>query len=540
MTYRLRRAESAVAVMLTLAAVWLHVVNARFAGPLWRDEVNTVGLVTLPTSADVWQNLQFDSFPLVWVMILRQIAGATGPMNDTAFRVVGLIIGILIVAALWVNTRSFGGRYPLVSLALFALSPSVIRWGDALRGYGLGIVGAILTCTMLWTFITRPSWKTYLACLASALFSVHTLFYNAAALFAFGCGAISVCMLNKTWRKAAGVAGVGIIAAASLLPYSVVIQRASSWNSLVRIPNYDLTWFSMKLDEAISPAGMWATPLWCGAFVLALFAGIRETVNPSRLGLAKLNRDATLFAVVSLLVGVVTLFFFLRTLSYLTQPWYYLILLTVVAVCLDVISDKLIVVPTARTFRLIALIAIGIATLWRANDTVRTRMTNADIAADTLGTIAKRGDLVVVSPWYVGVTFNRYYEGAAEWTMLPHIGFERYHRYDLLQRAMQEKDQRAPARPIIEAAEAALRSGRSVYMVGYFEAPPQIPTRVFQAARIPEDGWKSSLYQGQWASMLTEFLQTHAASRSTFVPGRTMRINDYERVGVTVSNGWRD
>jgi hypothetical protein len=540
MKYKVRRAESSVAALLTLAAVWLHVVNARFAGALWRDEVNTVGLVTLPGLADVWQNLQYDSFPLVWVIILRQIVGVVGPMNDAAFRIAGLIIGLAIVAALWVNARSFGGRYPLVSLALFALSPSVIRWGDSLRGYGLGIAGTILTCATLWIFITRPSWRTYLACLASGLFSVHTLYYNAAALFAFGCGAISVCMLNKAWWKAAAVAGVGIISAASLLPYTVVIQRASSWNSLVRIPNYDLTWFLMKLDEAISPAGVWATPLWCGVFVLALFAGLRESMKPSRLGLARRDRDAVLFALISLVFGVVALFFFLRTLSYFTSPWYYLILLTVVAVCVDIISDKLIVVASARTLRIIAIIGIGIATLSRGNDSLRTRMTNADIAADTLTTIAKRGDLVVVSPWYVGLTFGRYYRGAAEWTMLPNLGFERYHRYDLLQRAMLEEDQRVPAQGILESAEKALRSGRSVYMVGYFEVPPREGYPIYPPVRIPEDGWKSFMYQNQWASMVTEFLRKHAAARSAFVPGRGLRVSQYEHVGVTVSTGWRD
>ena len=99
----IRKAEAATAALLTLGAVWLRYVTARSAGGLWRDEANTVGLATLPTLGEVWSNLQYDSFPLLWVVIVRQLVSVFGPMNDAAFRATGFVVGMLILAAVWFN-----------------------------------------------------------------------------------------------------------------------------------------------------------------------------------------------------------------------------------------------------------------------------------------------------------------------------------------------------------------------------------------------------------------------------------------------------
>ena len=62
----LRKAEMSVGILLTLAAVYLHVIAATFAGALWRDEVAVLGLATLPTLGEVWANLDHEAFPMLW------------------------------------------------------------------------------------------------------------------------------------------------------------------------------------------------------------------------------------------------------------------------------------------------------------------------------------------------------------------------------------------------------------------------------------------------------------------------------------------
>ena len=56
------RAALVCALALTLASALLHFLYLRHAGPLWRDEVNSVNVATLPLLGDVVANVYRDSF----------------------------------------------------------------------------------------------------------------------------------------------------------------------------------------------------------------------------------------------------------------------------------------------------------------------------------------------------------------------------------------------------------------------------------------------------------------------------------------------
>src|SRR5688572_9714554 len=384
MRMTLERAEAAVAVLLTLMAVWLHTQAALFAGALWRDEANTVGLATLPALRDVWDHLQFDSFPILWVMILRQLTGVFGAMNDPAFRVIGAVIGLLIVAALWLNARVFGHRYPLVSLALLAIAPSVVRWGDSLRAYGLGIALSLVTCALVWRFVLEPTRWRFAAAALVALLSVHTIYYNAAVLLAICAGAIGVCSVQREWTKAGGVFAIGLIAAISLIPYVFVIDAAREWNSLVSYPDYGLPWFFLKLNQTLSPGGPWAIIIWIGAYILALWAAARRLDRRAASDSPDRHSDVVIFAFITAIVGVLSLYIFLRTLSYVTQPWYYLSLLAVAGLSMDILSGALVQSYRVRIIRIVGVLAIAFANIVPATHGVRVRMTNADLAASVV------------------------------------------------------------------------------------------------------------------------------------------------------------
>ncbi len=529
-----------VAFAMTIAAVWLHFLAYESGGPLWRDEINSLRVSTLPSLGDVWTNLQYDSFPVLWLALLRLLSIIFGVMNDSAFRAAGLLTGLLILGALWFNAKVFRYRCPLISLSFFALNPNVVRWGDSTRAYGLGIAAILITCALIWRFTTRGDRQTFFAATLSAVISVHTLYYNATGLLALCAGAVTVCMINRSYRRAFSVILVGVISALSLLIYLPTVRAASTWNSTVRIPNYDLPWFALKLNEAISPAGTWATSIWFGAFVLALWAGSREGIRPRRLALSLPARDATVFGVATLATAAVSQFIFLKELSYLTQPWYYLVLLALSAVCMDIIAGQLLIVPTARLLRLVTVSVFAFASFWHAANLVRTRMTNVDIVAREIESRAQPGDFVVVTPWYFGVSFGRYYRGAAKWTMLPPISFDRFHRYDLLQSFMQYADQSAPAAEVIDGARQSLQSGHKVFLVGTSEGMPLRQSIVLPPALLPQEGWKSPIYQKQWASMLMEYVRSHAVTKSALRLGDQQLISDYERAQVVVASGWRE
>src|SRR5688572_23543246 len=204
-----RKAEIIVAVLLTLAVVFLHVTAAISAGALWRDEAAVLGLATLPKFGDVWANLEHEAFPILWPLILREYSSLVGPMNDQAFRVLGLVIGLCVVAALWFNARTFRQSVPLFSLALLAMSPSLIVWGDSIRAYGFGILLILLGGVSLWRFVEKPGAGRFAAAAIAAIGSVQTLFYNSVLLLAFCAGAVAVCALSRDWKKAGLVLTIG-------------------------------------------------------------------------------------------------------------------------------------------------------------------------------------------------------------------------------------------------------------------------------------------------------------------------------------------
>jgi len=394
----LRKAEAGVAAVLTLIAIWLRLVAATSAGALWRDEANTVGLATLPSLHDVWRNLQFDSFPILWHLIIRQFSALAGPLNDPALRALGFFVGVGVVAALWFYARALRYSFPLVSLALLAMNPSVIVWGDSLRGYGFGILLSVVSGALLWRFVERPTVGRFTLAAFAAIASVHTLYYNSVVLLAFCAGAAAVCAQRRVWKTAALVVGIGAIAAITMVPYVSAIRDASIWVMLVRIPQYTFLRFSVKLYQTVSPAGPWAPVVWTELLILALIAGFREARFTTFLGYSPTQRDVALFSSVTLAVGLPSLFVFLRMLSYPTEPWYYLSLLAVSAVCIDAIAGSLIHGNTARAVRLIAVLVLTGATITPALREVNTRMTNVDLIASRLEQIADHGDLIVVNP----------------------------------------------------------------------------------------------------------------------------------------------
>ncbi|HYN81584.1 MAG TPA: hypothetical protein VES88_08790 [Gemmatimonadaceae bacterium] len=160
-----------------------------------------LGLATSPTFGEVWNNLKHEAFPILWPVLIREFSSLVGPMNDVAFRILGFCMGLAIVAALWFNARTFRHALPLFSLALPAMNPSLIVWGDSVRADGLGITLVLFAGAFIWRFVEDPTPTRFAAAAVASIVSVHTLFYNSDLLLAFCAGAVAVCALNRAWKK---------------------------------------------------------------------------------------------------------------------------------------------------------------------------------------------------------------------------------------------------------------------------------------------------------------------------------------------------
>src|SRR4051794_816531 len=74
----------------TLAAIALRLLAAYAAGPLWRDEAGSASTATVPTLAEFWSRQHFDSFPLLWQLLLRAWTTTLWNGGDTSIRTLGL------------------------------------------------------------------------------------------------------------------------------------------------------------------------------------------------------------------------------------------------------------------------------------------------------------------------------------------------------------------------------------------------------------------------------------------------------------------
>src|SRR5690349_12545711 len=204
------RLDLAVAAILTACAAALHWVFLQSAGPLWRDEIVSLHVATSP---HFFRDLQYDSFPALWLLVLR--------VFHEWPRTLGAITGLAVLAAIWIAAR----RAPVIAIATAGLNGSVVRYGDSLRAYGLGIVTGLLSLAALYAAATKPSRRAWILAMIAALASVHTSFQNAVLLFA-------ACIAAAIVARSLMPLVIGFVCALSLLIYIPMMRARAVWSSI--------------------------------------------------------------------------------------------------------------------------------------------------------------------------------------------------------------------------------------------------------------------------------------------------------------------
>ena len=528
-----RKLEWGLGLLASAALVFFHAVFLRSAGALWRDEVNSVNLATMPLP-QIWKDLQFDSFPVAWCSLLRAWILAGPGSTDLGIRVLGLLLGLGVVGVLWWNARRLGHGVPLVALALLGFDSAVICYGDSIRAYGLGMLLGLLTFGLVWEATNHPIPRRVLPCTAAAVVSVHCLFYNAVFLLAACAGGAAVATRRRQWRTVGMLAGMGLLAALSLLPYREMLEDQKAWNFIVR-SSIDLRWIWKKFLEATASTGPFAQLLWLACAAGALVVAVAAWARPNRSAADERRREVLLYCGAALVTGVAGYLLFLLRLSYPMQPWYFLALMALVAASADGIIGAF-AGRRASSLRVVAalvVVALALSPVWNS---VRVRKTNIDRIASTLGQSTAPGDLVVVSPWYYGVAFDRYYRGAADWVTIPPMSFHKLHRYDLLRDAMASP---GVMQPVLDRLEAALRTGHRIWWIGDIAAPPDGPAPVLPPASRAPWGWNEFPYYRGWGMQAGYVLRLHALRAQAVPVPSDGPVNPYENLPLHVIEGWR-
>ena len=159
---------------------------------------------------------------------------------------------------------------------------------------------------------------------------------------------------------------------------------------------------------------------------------------------------------------------------------------------------------------------------------INSRMSRMDEVARHLNQHAAPEDLIVVYPWYNGVSFHRYYQGKAAWTTLPELSDHRVHRYDLVKVRLQEPD---PVQPVIERVQRATQAGGKIWLVGDLPPPASGETQPPRLPPAPESptGWYDEPYTYVWGRQFEHFLRNHVREIAP-VPAGKGRYTIYEDV----------
>jgi len=531
-TSRLQKAGWITALALTLVAVLLHLFSFTVAGALWRDEIGLVNISQLPSWKEVFWGLMHDHCPVVFPAVMRTWAALGLAHNDTCWRVLGLCVGLCLLASFWAASRMMGKGLPLLSLALAAVNPVVIRYGDSMRGYALGMVFILLTMGLIWRFIEVPNVRRGLLAGLAAVVSVQTLYQNAFFLLAIGIGGIAVSFRQRQPAKAFGVLGIGLVAALSLVPYVGPIRQAQSWWV---VSQYGVN-LGMAWHHLVDLTGLFFS-VWVLVAVIASVTGVGRGLLMRPQSPGPNLEDLPLFGSIALVLGTIGFAVFIKSSGLPTQDWYYIPVLCFTVLCCDAILPCVFPV-TAMGVLIIAIGAFVVSP--SAYSALRWRQTNCDLLAAQVSREAKAGDLIIVHPWFNGLSFAHNFRGTIPWTTLPPVGDYRFYRYDLIKSELQKTNAIAP---VLKQVQIALQSGNRVWIVGRIPWPPseaRAPVRLPPAPNGPY-GWLDQPYTVAWGMELGYFLAHHVTNADWLVNPATnsIPINPAERMTLMVTSGWK-
>jgi hypothetical protein len=474
------RVEAVVALVGTAFSAMLLVLTAMYAGPLWRDEINTLSVAQMPSLKELWNNLPFESFPPLWPLLLRGCSFLGMAGSDASIRVLGLYVGLFFLASLWLCSRWIGCRTPIMSVALLGCLPAFVFILGANRAYGLASCLLVISFGMIWRMIELPSRsRIFLAYLVCILFA-QCVYYDVIFLCAMLSGASVVVIRRRQWKMLWSLMGIGALSDVSMVIYLPIIRRDSPYVPMIQEPSFDFSVLWNKLANSVAARSsvsfyvangpeiwLWIL-LLLGGLVVALVmqrACERQAQNQEAAAAVavRARADLALFCVVSMFVGVLGYLAFLLRLHYLTQTWYYVEMLSLCAISLDgLFGANLPALRPWGLFRIVFMVAMMTWSARSAWEEAHTRRSNVDLIATVLDKNAAEGDLIVVQGAWEGITFNRYYHGQAHWVTVPPIDSHKVHRNDLVLEKMNQPD---PMAPVLREITNTLRSGNNVWVV---------------------------------------------------------------------------
>ena len=500
--------------LLTFVIIVLHGWLWFHAGAFCGDEVNVINLAGTHSLVD----MTHDSFPILLPLLVSGWSAIGLAKSDLSLRLFGTLVGLGLIGALWLSAWTARRSPPLWGLIIYGLNATAIFWTDYLRAYGLGSLLILLTLAAMAHLLERPTWKRTAVLAMVAVLSVQALYQNAVFFAGICLGGWLVCWLRKDQNAAVKIFAAAMAAAGSLLPYLTSVLR---WQKATTIrPGFSLKAVLDNLHTILAfplPQYPW---LWVCLGVAAIGLGVaslmRPRTLPKRIDARMTAGELQLFAAAILTSSLIGYFLFLHHAALITSPWYFLPLMAVAAACFDL---SLVVSALPRALRTVVwgiLIGTALLSVPFAVRDLSCRFSNMDLVASRLKKEVSAQDYVVVTPWYLGISFSRYYQGPAAWDSLPPVADHSTYRFDLVPVTSAENAQ--VMQPGLDRITTTLQKGHRVWVVGWM--------------RIPAPGRTASTLVGR-------LLAEHSGSFESVdlkIKGQT---SDYEDVTLLEAGGWR-
>jgi len=528
----IQRIEWIVAIALSVLVLFLLLVRASHAGALWRDEAESVQSARMPFGEMV-RHIQFTSFPIVFPLCLRGYTTLFGS-GDPSLRCFGLAVGILMLAAAWLISAGLSRQPPLLFPAIVGLNANFLIVGASLRGYGLGsalVLAAFgFTVMMLRSRTRRSSALTFVVC----LISMQSLFFNGPLIAAIVIAVGSVLLIRGEFKWMWRLIGIATVCGLSYAGYFLQFYfQGSSWAKIQQAPfSFELLW--QKFVAAWGETSTNIPTLWLVVVLASLLGAVWRLA--AGVHVQSQRRDLVLFAVFLVPTAAIASFLFLKALPRAPEERYLLALTCLLVASADLILVDLCSLYWIRIARL-SLVIFAIATvpfvIWPK---ILQAESNVEIVSKTIEENSNAGDLIVVSPWSYGVSFNWYYHGPTRWMTVPELPDHRTHRYDLLREKMMSA---APLEDVKREIATTLESGKRVWFVGQAEVPSAgNPPMRLTVAPDPAFGWQGAAYRTAWSREIGVFLQAHLQQVNAIVRPASS-VSDRENITLYRIEGWK-
>ena len=563
------RIETSAALVGTAFSAMLLVLTAMNAGPLWRDETATFNLAHMPSLRDVWQNLQFDSFPALWPLVVRGCGILGLADGDMGIRILGLGIGLFFLASLWLCQSWLGGRAPILSIALLGALPALIFIVGANRAYGLASCLLVLSFGTIWRILESPTKSRILSAGFICLLFARCVYYDVIFLGAMLAAGALVAIRRQQWKILWTMAGIGLVAGVSLFIYLPVIHQNPGYLPFWRSPFFNAATIWNGLGDALAARSSAKTNgangpqiwIWIGLLLAGVVAAImmqRTCVHRGPKPRTRVHRgpkaknasksanpersDQALFCVTSVILGIIGYLGFVLKLQQFVQPWYYVEVLSLCAISFDgiLIANW----PALRPWGLVRIGFLAMMMILNAGPAwaeAHTRRSNVDVVAAFLSHNALPSDLIVVQDTWEAITFNRYYRGQAQWFAVPPIDSHDVYRID---QVMAKMNQPEAMTLVLHAITNTLTSSQRVWVVGsipiarWKDAPPGPTPLPPLPSEMPTRWWGGS-YLNWWNQQVTTLLLDHAEQGKAETIAALGPVNHLENVSVVRFRGYK-